>query len=56
MTQGGDAGTPESVAAEVVKKDEFTIRCDFNDGDSNYWVWSSDVSYEYVKINADYHT
>ena len=56
MTQGGDAGTPESVAAEVVKKDEFTIRCNFNDGDSNYWVWSSDVSYEYVKINADYHT
>ena len=56
MTQGGDAGTPESVAAEVVKKDEFTIRCNFNDGDSSYWVWSSDVSYEYVKINADYHT
>ena len=56
MTCGGDAGTPESVAAEVVKKDEFTIRCDFNDGDSSYWVWSSDVSYEYVKINADYHT
>jgi glutamate N-acetyltransferase/amino-acid N-acetyltransferase len=56
MTCGGDAGTPESVAAEVVKKDEFTIRCDFKDGDSSYWVWSSDVSYEYVKINADYHT
>ena len=56
MTQGGDAGTPESEAAEIVKKDEFTIRCDFNDGDSSYWVWSSDVSYEYVKINADYHT
>lgn len=56
MTQGGAADTPEAVAAEVVKKDEFTIRCDFNDGDSSYWVWSSDVSYEYVKINADYHT
>jgi glutamate N-acetyltransferase/amino-acid N-acetyltransferase len=56
MTCGGDAGTPESEAAEIVKKDEFTIRCDFNDGDSSYWVWSSDVSYEYVKINADYHT
>lgn len=56
MTQGGDAGTPEAVAAEKVRKPEFTIRCNFNDGDSNYWVWSSDVSYEYVKINADYHT
>lgn len=56
MTQGGDAGTPEAVAAGEVRKPEFTIRCNFNDGDSNYWVWSSDVSYEYVKINADYHT
>lgn len=56
MTQGGDAGTPESVAVERVKKPEFTIRCDFHDGSSDYWVWSSDVSYDYVKINADYHT
>ncbi|MBQ7207432.1 MAG: bifunctional glutamate N-acetyltransferase/amino-acid acetyltransferase ArgJ [Lentisphaeria bacterium] len=56
MTRGGDAGTPESVAVEHVKKPEFTIRCDFHDGDFDYWVWSSDVSYDYVKINADYHT
>jgi glutamate N-acetyltransferase/amino-acid N-acetyltransferase len=56
MTQGGDAGTPESAAVEKVKKPEFTIRCDFHDGSFDYWVWSSDVSYDYVKINADYHT
>ncbi|MBQ9500520.1 MAG: bifunctional ornithine acetyltransferase/N-acetylglutamate synthase, partial [Lentisphaeria bacterium] len=56
MTQGGDAGTPESAAVERVKKPEFTIRCDFHDGYADYWVWSSDVSYDYVKINADYHT
>lgn len=56
MTAGGDAGTPEEIAAKEVKNAEFTVRCDFHDGDSSYWVWSSDVSYEYVKINADYHT
>ena len=53
---GGDAGTPEADLVEVVKEPEFTIRCDFNDGDASYWVWTGDISHEYVKINADYHT
>lgn len=56
VKNGGDAGTPESDLLATVKEREFTITCDFNDGDAEYWVWSSDVSYEYVKINADYHT
>ena len=56
VTDGGDAGTAESELADIVKKDAFTIRCDFKEGSSEYWVWSSDISYEYVKINADYHT
>ena len=56
VTDGGDAGTAESDLADIVKKDSFTIRCDFKEGGSDYWVWSSDISYEYVKINADYHT
>ena len=56
VTDGGDAGTPEADLADIVKKDSFTIRCDFKEGSSDYWVWSSDISYEYVKINADYHT
>ncbi len=56
VRNGGDAGTPEADLLSTVKEREFTITCDFNDGDAEYWVWSSDVSYEYVKINADYHT
>ena len=56
VRNGGDAGTPESDLLATVKEREFTITCDFNDGDAEFWVWSSDVSYEYVKINADYHT
>ena len=56
VKNGGDAGTPEADLLSTVKVREFTITCDFNDGDAEYWVWSSDVSYEYVKINADYHT
>ena len=56
VRNGGDAGTPESDLLDTVKQKRFTIRCDFHDGDADYWVWSSDISYEYVKINADYHT
>ena len=56
VKDGGDAGTPEETLVEVVKADEFTIRCDFKDGDAAYWVWTGDISHEYVKINADYHT
>ena len=56
VKNGGDAGTPEADLLATVKEREFTITCDFNEGDAEYWVWASDVSYEYVKINADYHT
>ena len=56
VRNGGDAGTQEEALLNTVKQREYTITCDFKDGDAEYWVWSSDVSYEYVKINADYHT
>lgn len=56
VRDGGDAGTPEEDLADVMKKREFTVLCDMNCGDVDYWVWTSDVTYEYVKINADYHT
>ena len=56
VLHGGDAGTPEKDLVEVVKNREFTVRIDFKSGNAGYWVWTSDVSYEYVKINADYHT
>ena len=56
VRDGGDAGTPEEDLADVMKKREFTVLCDMNCGDVDYWVWTGDVTYEYVKINADYHT
>ena len=56
VKDGGDAGTPEPDLVEIVKEREFTIRCDFKEGNGSYWVWTGDISHEYVKINADYHT
>ena len=56
VAQGGDAGTPESELASILKRREFKVRVFLNQGDASYWVWTSDISYEYVKINAEYHT
>lgn len=56
VSKGGDAGTPEVELAKVLKNREFTVNVHLNQGEGKYWVWTSDVSYEYVKINAEYHT
>ncbi len=56
VRQGGDAGTPEEALAGIIGKKEFTVLVDMHGGSADYWVWTCDVSYEYVKINADYHT
>ena len=56
VRNGGDSGVAESDLLAVVREPEFTIRCELNSGSGSYWIWSSDISYEYVKINADYHT
>ena len=56
VRQGGDAGTPEADLAKILKNREFTVKVHMNQGQGEYWVWTSDVSYEYVKINAEYHT
>ena len=47
---------PEADLAKVLQNREFTVKVHLNQGSGEYWVWTSDVSYEYVKINAEYHT
>lgn len=56
VVDGQDAGTPEKELAVVLKDKEFTISVNLNAGIFDYWVWTCDISYEYVKINAEYHT
>ena len=56
VIDGADAGTPESELEKVLAKDAFTVALDLGAGASTSEVWTSDISYEYVKINADYHT
>ena len=56
VLNGVDAGTPESELVELMKKDNFIITLDLKSGNYADEMWTNDISYEYVKINADYHT
>ena len=46
----------EAKAAEIMKKEEFTISCDLGIADGSFTAYGCDLGYEYVKINADYRT
>ncbi len=46
----------EKMAYEIMKRDSFKIVCDLGVGKESYTNYGCDLSYEYVKINADYRT
>ena len=50
------ASYTEERGAAVMARDEFTVRIDLGRGDCAETVWTSDFSYEYVRINAEYRT
>lgn len=41
---------------KVMRADDIVIDIELNLGDSDATVWTCDLSYEYVKINGEYHT
>ena len=46
----------EASAADVMGRDEFTVDIDLGRGACSETVWTSDFSYEYVRINAEYRS
>lgn len=50
---GGDA---EKRGSAVLQNAEFVVTVDLRFGDGHATVYTSDLSYDYVKINADYRT
>lgn len=46
----------EAAASEVLKLDEFTVTVDLQQGSAEASYYTSDLTYEYIKINADYRT
>ncbi len=46
----------EAKATKVLQQDEFVVTIDLHSGVAEWSYYTSDLSYEYVKINADYRT
>jgi glutamate N-acetyltransferase/amino-acid N-acetyltransferase len=53
---GRFAGYREEQGAAVMKKPEFLVRAVLNRGRASATVWTCDLSFDYVKINAEYRT
>jgi glutamate N-acetyltransferase/amino-acid N-acetyltransferase len=46
----------EEEAYRIMKQDQFKVTCDIGLGEASYTSYGCDLSYEYVKINAEYRT
>ncbi|UCB54299.1 MAG: bifunctional glutamate N-acetyltransferase/amino-acid acetyltransferase ArgJ [Thiotrichales bacterium] len=57
VSKGGrDPRYEESMGQAVMQQQELTIRIVLNRGSEQISVWTTDLSYDYVKINAEYRT
>ncbi|MDD3449173.1 MAG: bifunctional glutamate N-acetyltransferase/amino-acid acetyltransferase ArgJ [Gammaproteobacteria bacterium] len=56
MNGGRHPDYREEMGAAVMKRPEFTIRVNLGRGDHTTEVWTTDLSYDYVKINAEYRS
>lgn len=50
------ASYTEEAGQSVFAQDEITISVSLNTGDRSFNVWTSDLSHDYVSINADYRS
>ncbi len=46
----------EDEATAVLSEDEITVVIDMNDGSASATAWGCDLTFDYVKINADYRS
>ncbi len=52
----GTGSKADLMAARVLKKREFSVRIDLKAGKEKATVWTTDLSYDYVRINASYRS
>jgi glutamate N-acetyltransferase/amino-acid N-acetyltransferase len=52
----GKKGEADRKAHEVMKSPTFTVTLDLKKGKGTYRIWTSDMNYDYVKLNADFST
>jgi len=53
---GRDQGYEEAMGQAVMSQEEITIRVSLERGNGQAKLWTTDLSYDYVKINAEYRT
>ena len=57
MKQGQkETSYTEQAGAAIMANEEIVITVDLNAGEFDTRVWTSDLSHEYVRINAEYRT
>ncbi|VAW58114.1 Glutamate N-acetyltransferase @ N-acetylglutamate synthase [hydrothermal vent metagenome] len=53
---GRDADYTEDQGQQVMQQSEISIRIELNTGEHSCCIWTSDLSYDYVKINSEYRS
>ncbi len=56
LRQGVAADYSEEEASRILSADSVTAVCDMNMGEAEAAAWGCDLTYDYVKINADYRS
>ena len=56
LNGGRDIAYTEAAGRAVMDQEEIVIRIELGRGDADATVWTTDLSYDYVKINAEYRT
>ena len=57
VSRGGrDQAYEEKLGQRVMSQQEITVRVILNRGDEQTTLWTTDLSYDYVRINAEYRT
>ena len=56
VKEGKEAGVPKEEARKELQKESIIIKINMNLGEFSSKAWGCDLSYDYVKINAQYHT
>ena len=54
--RGLDTGFDEAAARKEFDRKEHTIRVDLHQGKARAWMWTCDLTHDYIRINASYRT
>ena len=46
----------DDFATKVLMEKHVTVEAELHDGDAEAYAWGCDLTYDYVKINADYRS